>query len=343
MRKLLNTLYITRQRSYLSKEGDGIHLRDGEGQTHRIPLAMIEGVVCFGAVTVSPFLMGHCADNGVSMSFLTETGRFLARVEGRVSGNVLLRRAQHRASDDPATCRMLAVAMAQGKLANARMVLQRGARDQPNATQAEKLRTGVQAIGRCLRDITGAPNTDTLRGIEGAAGTAYFSAFDALLSIDDPKLRFDGRNRRPPRDAVNALLSFLYTLLAQDVAAALEGVGLDPQIGFLHTLRPGRASLALDMMEELRPIMADRLAISLLNRRQLDSDAFDHQPDGAVFLNEAGRKTVITAYQERKQQERRHPFLRETVPWGLVAHLQALLLARHLRGDLDGYPPYLWR
>jgi CRISPR-associated protein Cas1 len=343
MKKLLNTLYVTTQGAYLAKEGEAILVRV-EGETRlRLPVHNLDGIVCFGNVLCSPFLLGHCAANGVQISFLTENGRFLARVQGEVSGNVLLRHAQHRLVDDPGRTADLARLFVLGKITNTRVVLNRAARDRPDTPAASVLRLASGQLAACLESLRATETTDQIRGVEGQAAQLYFAAFPQLITADDPAFVFTGRNRRPPRDPVNALLSFLYVLLAHDIRGALEGVGLDPAVGFLHALRPGRPSLALDLMEELRPFLADRLALSLINRAQLRPVDFSTDPAGGVRLADEARRTVLKAYQERKRDEITHPFLGEQIPVGLVPHVQALLLARHLRGDLSPYPPFAWK
>jgi len=343
VKKLLNTLYVTTQGAYLKKEGEAILVRVEHETRLRLPVHNLEGIVCFGNVLCSPFLLGHCAEHGVQISFLTENGRFLARVQGPVSGNVLLRRTQYRRADDPEQAADLARLFVLGKIANTRVALNRAARDRPQADGAPALRQTSAQLAQCIQSLQQATRTDQIRGVEGQAAQLYFAVFPQLITASEPTFAFTGRNRRPPRDPVNTLLSFLYTLLAHDVQAALEGVGLDPAVGFLHTDRPGRPSLALDLMEELRPFLADRLALSLLNRAQLRPADFKPEPTGGIRLSDDGRRTVLKAYQERKRDEITHPFLDEKLPVGLVPHAQALLLARHLRGDLAPYPPFSWK
>ncbi len=346
MRHHLNTLYVTTQGAYLSKDGANVVVSlDGE-ERGRVPMHQIGGVTGFGRVSMSPALMGALAEGGISTVFLTEYGRFLARVEGPVSGNVLLRRAQYRGADDPAACATFARGFVIGKVANQRAVVRRALRDHRGTTPD----AGVAALELAERRLTDVARralkdqpVDALRGLEGEAGAVYFGVFDAMIRAEDAALRFTTRSRRPPLDPVNALLSFLYALLAQDCRSALEGVGLDPAVGFLHTDRPGRASLALDLMEEFRPFFADRLALSLLNRRQLNARDFTVMDNGATRMTEDGRRAVLVAYQERKRDEMRHVFLGEQTTLGLLWHLQARLLARALRGELDGYPAFGWK
>lgn len=341
MKRHHNTLYVTTQGAYLAVDRETVVVRIDREDKLKVPLHMLEGIVCFGNVSISPFLMGRCADRAVGISFLTQHGRFLGRVQGPVSGNVLLRREQYRRADDEAASAMIARSFIIAKLANSRSVLMRGARDHPDGPGAATLRGVAATLGRHLEELDSAATLETVRGIEGDAARAYFSVFDSLIVDQKEAFAFTGRSRRPPMDAINSLLSFVYTLLVHDVASALEAVGLDPQVGFLHRDRPGRPSLALDMMEELRPYLADRLVLSLVNRRQVKPSGFSTGETGAVLMDERTRKTVLTSFQERKQTEIRHPFLDEKTTVGMLVHLQALLLARHLRGDLDAYPPFV--
>lgn len=310
----------------------------------RVPFHMIASVVVYGAIYLSPALIQACAAGGIAVFLLERSGRFPARIEGPVTGSVLLRRAQYRASDQPDE---LVRGFVIGKLANQRSVLMRARRDHGDDLAPDRrtaVDNAIERLGRILRRIGYTPiSADELRGAEGEAANNYFAVFDDLIRVPDPAMRFKGRSRRPPLDPVNALLSFLYTLLTHDCCSAAEGVGLDPAVGFLHRDRPGRPSLALDLMEELRPVMADRLALSLLNRRQIGVGDFETRDGGAVLLNDKGRRIVLAAWQERKKEQRRHPFLDETTPLGLVPHLQALLLACHLRGDIDAYPSWFWK
>jgi CRISPR-associated protein Cas1 len=341
MRELLNVLYVMTQGSVLHVEHDTLRVEvDGETR-FRAPLMRLAGVVVFGRVTLTPFLIQRCAEDGRSLVWLDAHGRFRARVEGQTRGNVLLRRAQHLVLSDSEQTTRLARQFVAGKIQNSRQVVLRAARDTPDAD-----RTALSAVGErlasALERLRQADDLGQVLGCEGEAGRAYFSALHRMVRAD-PSLAPAGRTRRPPRDPANALLSFLYALLRSECSAALEGVGLDPQVGYLHCLRPGRPALALDLMEELRPVVADRLALNLLNRRQLRIEHFDVQPGGATYLSEEGRRLVLTAYQKRKEEEIKHRALRQTLPLGLVPHVQARLLARHLRGDLDVYLPYLYR
>jgi CRISPR-associated protein Cas1 len=287
--------------------------------------------------------MNLCAVNGVGLSFLTENGRFLARVQGPVSGNVLLRRRQYKSSDDPEQARAITQSIVLAKVANCRTVLLRAAREKPDSPGSTELDRATLRLSALGTDLQRATSVDSLRGHEGDAARVYFGVFQNLVTADVPEFAFNGRSRRPPLDNMNALLSFLYTLLTSDMTGAIEGVGLDPSVGFLHRDRPGRHSLALDLVEELRPVIADRLALTLVNRRQISHSGFRKTETGGIVMDDDTRKEVLVAFQKRKQEEIVHPFLNEKVPFGLIPHLQATLLARHLRGDLDGYPSFLWR
>ncbi len=343
MKKHRNTLYVTTQGSYLAVERENLVARMQGDTLGRFPLHMLEGIVCFGNVTMSPFLMGRASERGIGISFLTERGRFLARVEGQVSGNVLLRREQFRRAEDPQAAGLLAGAFVGGKVANSRSVLLRSLRDHPNAEGREELRDAAKALALSLRSLQDDPSLGTTRGIEGHAARSYFQVFGHLIVAQKGNFRFEGRSRRPPMDRVNALLSFFYSLLTHDAGSALQAAGLDPQVGFLHRYRPGRPGLALDLVEELRPVLADRLVLTLINRRQVQVGGFEERETGGVFMDEDTRMVVLKAYQERKQEEITHPFLNERTTVGMLVHLQALLLARHLRGDLDAYPPFIPR
>ena len=346
MRRHLNTLYVTSEGASLHKDGENAVVRVDGAERGRVPVHLLGGIVCFGALGVTPPLMGHCAERGVCISFLSRAGRFLARVEGPVSGNVLLRRGQYRAADDTGATAAFARNIVTGKVLNQRTVVRRALRDHGSGLPSDKraeLEGCERRLGDSARRCVRARETDTLRGIEGEAARAYYGVFGGLVRNDDPAFTFVRRSRRPPLDPVNALLSFLYTLLVHDCRAALEAVGLDPAVGFLHRERPGRPSLALDLMEELRPIYADRLALSLINRRQIVVRDFEVAVTGAVSMSEKARKSVLVSYQNRKKDEIKHPFLGEKTDLGLIPFVQASLLARCLRGDLDGYPPFLWR
>lgn len=346
MRRQLNTLYVTTDGAWLRKDGANVVMEVEQQEKARVPVHMLESLVCFGRVLVSPPLLGYCAEQGISVCFLSPNGRFLARVEGPVSGNVLLRREQYRRSDDSAACAAIVRNLLVGKPYNQRVVLARGLRDHGAALDEDANATlahAAQRLDRISKKMLAEPSADILRGLEGEAAQAYFGALDHLIRIREPAMRFNGRNRRPPRDAVNALLSFFYTLLTHDCRSALETVGLDPAVGFLHRDRPGRPSLALDLMEELRAFMADRLTLSMINRRQISVRDFQTLENGVILLREESRKELLVAYQERKREDIQHAFLDEKVQIGLLPVIQAQLLARHLRGDLDAYPPFLWK
>jgi CRISPR-associated protein Cas1 len=343
MKPLLNTLYVTSPGASLAKEGETVCVKQ-EGETRaRIPLHTLTGIICFGPVGCSPFLMHAASERGVALTFLSEHGRFLARVQGPVSGNVLLRRAQYRRADAPVQCGELVRSFVLGKIVNSRAVLQRAARSCSDAGGTDKLNRACGRLVFLCKEVARCRDVDVIRGHEGDAARVYFSVFDELIVGDREQFFFHGRNRRPPLDNVNCLLSFLYTLLTHDVASALEAVGLDPAVGFLHRDRPGRPSLALDLVEELRSPLADRLALALINRRQVNASGFRHSETGGVVMDDDTRKQVLTAWQARKAEEVLHPFLREKVPIGLLCHVQAMLLARMVRGELPAYPCYFWR
>jgi len=343
MKKLLNTLFVTTQGAYLCHEGESVLVKAENEMRLRVPIHMLGGIVCFGQVSCSQPLMGLCGEKGVLISFLTEHGQFLARVHGPVSGNVLLRREQYRLADKSESAVMIARTVIIAKVANSRTVLQRALRDHAEKDGREEIEIAVRRLGHLLKELESPLPLESLRGKEGDAANTYFGVFNHLITAQKDAFFFHARSRRPPLDNMNALLSFLYTLLAHDASAALEAVGLDPQVGFLHAERPGRPSLALDLIEEFRPFLADRLALSLVNLRQVQGKDFERTESGAVNMSDAARKELLTAYQKRKQEEILHPFLGETAPIGLLFHLQALLMARHLRGDLDGYPPFIWK
>jgi len=343
MRKLLNTLYVTSQGSYLHLEGETVVVEREQKKVLQLPLHTIGGIVCFGNVLCSPFLLGSCAERDIAISFLSEHGRFLASVRGPQSGNVLLRRRQYRMADDEEAMKAIAMNAVSGKLANCRLVLNRTARDHGNKVDIAALRAGGAALDGILARLSKASDVDEVRGLEGYAAAEYFAVFNHLIIDQKDTFVFTDRNRRPPMDEVNALLSFVYTLLAHDVRGALETVGLDPSVGFLHRDRPGRPGLALDMMEEFRPVIADRVVLSLINRRQVSSSGFTKAANGAVTMSDDTRKTVLVEYQTKKQDEVYHPYIEETVPIGLLFFIQANLMARHIRGDIDGYPPFFWR
>lgn len=343
MRKLLNVLYVTSPDGYLARDGQNVVVRVAEEERARIPIHILESIVCFTHAGASPGVMSLCAESGVALSFLSENGKFLARVSGPTTGNVLLRRQQYRLADDIEGCTVIVRNMIAAKIVNCRTVLRRAIRDHSDAVNTQHLQQAVEKLNETIRVLADCRDLDALRGMEGRAAHVYFSTFDELVLNPDPAFRFESRNRRPPRDIVNAMLSFLYALLRHDVQSALETVGLDPYVGFLHRDRPGRPSLALDLMEELRPYLADRVALSLINRRQVTPKGFVASEVEGVWMTDEIRKTVLTAWQKRKQETVVHPYLEEKIEIGLIPHVQALLLARHIRGDLEEYPPYIWR
>ncbi|MBN1127940.1 MAG: type I-C CRISPR-associated endonuclease Cas1 [Chitinispirillaceae bacterium] len=343
MKHLLNTLYVTTPGAYLCREGETVVVRVEQETKLQVPVAALEGIVCIGGVGFTPPLMELCAERGVHVSFLTEHGRFMARVSGPVSGNILLRKEQYRRADDPEKTAALAAGFVIGKIANCRTVLLRAGRDAKDREAVESFSKCADYLGNIIDRLRKETDIETVRGKEGEAGHAYFSVFDRFIVSQKEGFFFKERTRRPPLDNVNALLSFIYTLLAHDCVGACESVGLDPQAGYLHADRPGRPGLALDLMEEFRPFIADRLALTLINRQQVKPDGFKITESGAVTMTPETKKEVIKAYQERKREELEHPFLREKAAIGLFPYLQARILARHLRGDLDGYPPFVWK
>lgn len=343
MHQLLNTLYVTTEGAYLRADHETLRVEIEKETKLQVPLHHIGGVVCFGDIMLSPAVMQRCAEDGRFLVLLDRNGRFKARVEGPVSGNVLLRCAQHEAIGDPERTLSIARNIVAGKIQNSRQIVLRGAREADDPADAEALRWTADALGNAVGRLPQCEDLETLRGIEGESARTYFATFDRMIKEARQTFKLDGRNRRPPTDPVNALMSFLYALVLNDCVAAAEGVGLDPQVGFLHALRPGRAALALDLMEELRSVLADRLVLTLINRRQVTAKDFVQRSGGAVQIEDAVRKEVIVAYQKRKQEEITHPVLDQKMPLGLVPHVQARLLARVLRGDLESYPPFLYR
>lgn len=336
MKKLLNTLYITRQESYLHKERETIVIKLKGEKLGQFPALTIGNILCFGQVSVSPFLMGYCAKQGIGLSFYTEYGRFMARMQGPKDGNVLLRREQYRWADDEQKSLGISQNIIAAKIANTRRVLQREVRnhgEQPALTQA------IDQLAVSTRRVRQSQSLGELRGIEGDAAANYFSVFNRLIHQEG--FEFSGRVKRPPTDRVNALMSLIYSIITNECASALQAVGLDPYVGFLHQDRPGRVSLALDMIEEFRAAWADRFVLTLINRRQVVEQDFTIESSGAVRLTDEARKKVLVAYQERKQDEQVHPYLEEKVPIGLLPHCQAMLMARHIRGDMKAYPPYV--
>jgi len=343
MKRLLNTIYITRHGAHISKEGMTIVVfADGE-RLLQIPVLTISGVVCFGGVSCTPPAMELCSEHGVIITFLSESGRFLGRVVGPVHGNVLLRREQYRIADDEVRSAEIARMFIIGKICNSRQVLMRGARDRKDPQVIDDLKAASRRLIQTARRIKQGTLAEELLGKEGDSAKTYFASFNNLITSQQHEFKFTARSRRPPLDCVNAMLSFVYTLLSHDATAALESVGLDPFVGFFHKDRPGRPGLALDLMEEFRSLIADRIVLSLINLQQVNPKGFTITESGGVMMDKDTRTTVISAYQKRKQEEIRHPFLNESMPIGLLIHAQALLLARHIRGDLDKYPPFFWK
>lgn len=343
MGRYLNTLFVTTPRAYLRKDGQAVAVSIEREVRLRVPLHHLDGIAVFGAIGASPALLAACAEGGQTVSFFTESGRFLARVSGFTSGNVLLRRAQYRRSEDAASALQIARSFVIGKLANTRYVLLRGARDCGEGPSQGPLEHAAKRLASSVDAAAHAADLDALRGIEGDAARDYFGVFNALIGDAGAGFAMSGRSRRPPLDPVNALLSFVYAILTHDGRSACEGVGLDPQVGFLHADRPGRPGLALDLIEEFRPWLADRLVLSLINRRQVRAEGFRSLETGAVVMNDETRRAVLVAYQKRKQETVAHPVLGESMPIGLLIHVQARLLARAVRGELDVYPPYAAR
>ncbi len=343
MKKLLNTLYVTTPEAYLALDGENVVVRHDDTTLGRVPLHTLEAIVAFNYPGASPALMGACAKRNVDLCFFTPNNRFLARVSGETKGNLLLRKTQYQWAQNSSKGTDAARYFMIGKIYNQKWVIERTLRDHGERVDHMKLRDASKKLSGYLEMLASCQDVDSLRGIEAVAASAYFSVFDDLILGDKAHFTFDGRNRRPPLDRVNALLSFSYSLLAKEVAAALEGVGLDPYIGYMHTDRVGRASLALDVMEELRAPMADRFILSLINRRMVDPKGFLVKEDGAVIMEDSLRRAFLSQWQNRKQEMLTHPYLGEKISWGMVPHAQALLLSRWLRGDLDGYPAFLWK
>lgn len=342
MKKLANVLYITTPEAYLSLDGENIVIKKDENASTRLPLHNLENIVCFTYQGASPAFMGACADRNIGLCFLTPNGRFLARVTGKVKGNVLLRKKQYAVSEKEADSVPIAASFLLGKISNCRKVLDRAVRDHAMLIDVPAITAAAASLKETLKEIQRCASIGDLMGFEGSAAKIYFSVYDQLILQQRDAFFFKERSRRPPLDNMNSLMSFLYTLLTNEVASALEGVGLDPYVGFLHQDRPGRPSLALDLMEELRPVFADRLALSLINRKQITGKGFTPKESGGILMDDDTRKAVLTAWQERKKEEILHPYLKERISFGLIPHVQAMLLARFLRGDLDAYPPFFW-
>ena len=343
MKHLLNTLYILSEDIYLSLDGENVVANRDKQAVARYPLHTLQNIITFSYAGASPALMGACAHRQIGLAFCTPRGKFLARVCGEGNGNVLLRRTQYRAADDLSQCCQISRTMIFGKLFNARWSIERTRRDHSLRVDSEKLVSVSKQIYGLLSQVKEVTALEELRGLEGVGASAYFGVFNEMILGDKETFSFQGRSRRPPLDAVNAMLSFAYSLLAHDCASALESAGLDSYVGFLHRDRPGRTSLALDLMEELRPCMADRFVLTLINNRQVKAADFQYMESGAVLLTDSGRKTFLKHWQEKKKEALTHPYLGEKLPWGMIPYIQALLLARYLRGDLDAYPPFLWK
>ena len=343
MKKLLNTLYVTKEDSYLALDGENIVVLDQEKEVGRLPLHNLEGIVSFGYRGTSPALMGACADRNISLCYLTPQGKFLARVTGKIKGNVILREQQYKISQEPEQSITIARNCIAGKVHNARWVLERALRDHGMQIDSEQVRQASSRLKDSIKIIRNCESKEQLRGYEGEAASTYFGVFDELILQQKKDFTFCGRNKRPPMDNMNALLSFVYTLLTNTITAALECVGLDPYVGYLHTERPGRVSLSLDLIEELRAVLADRFVLSLINKKMVNGKQFKKKENGAVLMSDELRKVVLTEWQNKKKEVITHPYLNEKVEWGMVPYVQAMLLARHIRGDLDGYPVFLWK
>ncbi|MFS0726847.1 type I-C CRISPR-associated endonuclease Cas1c [Paenibacillus sp. 1P07SE] len=343
MKKLLNTLYVTQANTYLSLEGDNIILQREQEKVAQLPLHNFESVVTFGYTGASPALMGYCAERNISLVFLTMNGRFLARVIGESKGNVVLRKRQYLLSEDEQASARIARNFIVGKLFNHKWMIERTTRDYPLRVDVELFKTGSAQLSVLMQAVRDCDDLERLRGLEGQAAIQYNRLFDQMILQNKEDFFFRVRSRRPPLDNVNAMLSFAYTLLAHDMRSALEAVGLDAYVGFLHRDRPGRESLALDVMEELRGVYADRFVLSLINKQVMTGKDFVRKESGAILMTDEARRTFMTAWQTRKQETLTHPYLGEKITWGLVPHVQSLLLARYLRGDLDEYPPFLWK
>ncbi len=343
MKKLLNTLYITSENSYLALDGENVVVLEDKTEIGRLPLHNLEGIVSFGYRGTSPALMGACAERNISLCYLTPQGKFLARVSGKTRGNVILRQQQYDSSKEEAQSLEVAKTCILGKVYNARGVLERGIRDHSLQIDVEKVKAASAFMKNSLEMIRDCQSKEQLRGYEGEAASIYFGVLDELILQQKKDFYFHGRSKRPPMDNVNALLSFVYTLLTNSITSALETVGLDPYVGYLHTERPGRASLSLDLVEELRAVLADRFVLSLINKKIVSKKNFSHKENGAVLMDDELRRKVLTEWQNKKKETITHPYLKEKVEWGMVPFVQAMLLARYLRGDLDGYPVFLWK
>lgn len=343
MKKMLNTLYVTSENSYLALDGENVVVLDGNTEMGRVPLHNLESIVSFGYRGTSPALMGACAERNIALCYLTPQGKFLARISGKTKGNVVLRQQQYASSKDEIISLGIAKNCILGKVYNARWVLERAVRDHSLQIDAEQVKEASNFLKKSLEQIQGSQTKEQLRGYEGEAASIYFGVFDQLILQQKKDFIFHGRNKRPPMDNVNALLSFVYTLLTNQITSALECVGLDPYVGYLHSDRPGRVSLSLDLIEELRAVLADRFVLSLINRKMISGKNFTRKENGAVLMDDELRKKVLTEWQNKKKEMITHPYLKEKIEWGMVPYVQAMLLARYLRGDLDGYPVFLWK
>ncbi|PWJ12148.1 type I-C CRISPR-associated endonuclease Cas1c [Ruminococcus flavefaciens] len=343
MKKLLNTVYVNSPDRYLSLDGENLVISQDGTEIGRVPLHNIERIMTFGHAGASPALMGKCAKNGIELVFMSRNGHFIARVEGEVKGNVLLRRQQYRIADNEKGSLDIARNIISAKLFNSRWVLERMIRDHGARIDTELFGKKSEFLNNSIKQVRNCSDMDSLRGIEGEAASVYFSLFNDMILQQKNDFRFDTRNKRPPLDNVNALLSFAYSMATGMCTSALESAGLDPYVGFMHTDRPGRRSLALDMVEEIRSVLCDRFVLTLINKRLVSSDDFVKREDGAVLLTEDGRKNFFSAWQKRKSEELKHPFIEEKVEWGMLPYVQAMLLARYIRGDLDCYPPFMWK
>lgn len=342
-KKLLNTLYVLSEDAYLTLDGENVVVNKAGKEAGRFPLHTLQSIEHFGYKGASPRLMGECSARGIDLAFFTPSGRFLTRVAGLPTGNVLLRHQQFAIAADKAAANAISRNIIVGKIFNSRWVLERAVRDHPTQVDVDAIKARSGELAELLASARSADTAEELRGIEGAAARSYYSAFGGLILSPDESLRFTGRTRRPPKDPVNAMLSFAYTLLASDCGSALNGVGLDPYMGFMHVLRPGRKSLALDLMEEFRSVFADRVVLTCINNRMIGGGSFRRREGGSVLLNDSARRKFLEAWQKRKREKITHPYLGEKLEWGMVPHVQALLLARHIRGDIDGYPPFMWK
>lgn len=343
MKKLLNTLYVTSPDSYLVLDGENVVIMENGKERGRLPLHNLEGIVSFGYRGTSPALMGACVERNISLCYLTPQGKFLARVNGASRGNVILRDRQYQSVHNDAESLEIAKNCIIGKVYNSRWVLERATRDHAMQVDVERLKHASAQLKSSIKLIQDCQSKEQLRGYEGEAASIYFGVFDELILQQKKDFSFCGRNKRPPMDNVNAMLSFVYTLLTNSIVSALETVGLDPCMGYLHTERPGRASLALDLIEEFRPVFADRFVLSLINKKVVNGKDFKRKENGAVLMSDDLRKTILTEWQNKRKETLTHPFLKEKVEWGMLPYVQAMLLARYLRGDLDGYPPFLWK